>query len=60
MLTELMKSGSLSLLHVGVAFGVAFALTGSATIAAGIALIEPCLMSFAVLLHARAWRVLEA
>jgi uncharacterized membrane protein len=59
MLIDLMKSGTLSLLHVGVAFGVALAITGSPVVAAGIALIEPSVMSFATLLHARVWRLIE-
>jgi uncharacterized membrane protein len=51
----LVKSGTLALLHVGVSFGVAYVLTGSGTIAAGMALVLSCAMSFVFALHERAW-----
>jgi uncharacterized membrane protein len=56
MLTALMKNGSQALLHVAVAFGVAWGLSGSLELAAGIALVEPCVMSFAALLLERVWK----
>ena len=51
----LVKSGTLTLLQMAVGFGVAYALTGSAAIAMGIALILSCIMSFVVVLHERVW-----
>jgi uncharacterized membrane protein len=55
MIVGLVKSGTLALLHMGVSFGVAYALTGSAAIAMGIALVLSCVMSFVFALHERAW-----
>ena len=50
MLTRLMKSGLLALAHMGAGFGVAYALTGSAVLAMGVALIGAHLVSMAYLL----------
>jgi uncharacterized membrane protein len=58
MIVGLVKSGTLALLHMGASFGVAYALTGSATTAMGIALLLSCVMSFVVALHERAWNAL--
>ena len=55
MIVGLVKSGTLALLHMGVSFGVAYALTGSAAIATGIAFVLSCAMSFVFSLHERAW-----
>ena len=55
MIVGLVKSGTLALLQMGVSFGVAYALTGSAAIATGIALVLSCVMSFVFVLHERAW-----
>jgi len=55
MIVALVKSGTSALLHVGVSFGVVYALTGSAAMATGIALILSCVMSFVFSLHERAW-----
>ncbi|HVY99890.1 MAG TPA: DUF2061 domain-containing protein [Dongiaceae bacterium] len=55
MIAGLVKSGTLALLHMGAGFGVAYALTGSAATAAGIALLLSCVMSFVFVLHERAW-----
>jgi uncharacterized membrane protein len=60
MVMDLMKTGTRSLLHAGIGFGVVYGLTGSAAIASGVALIEPCVAGFAFLLHDRAWKALEA
>jgi len=43
-------------LHFGVAFTVAYALTGSAAIATGIGLIEPLANTVAFFFHERFWR----
>jgi uncharacterized membrane protein len=58
MIVDLVKSGTLALLHMGVSFGVAYALTGSAPIATGIAIVLSCVMSFVFVLHERAWNTL--
>ena len=50
MLTRLMKSGLLAMAHMGCGFGVAFAVTGSAVVAMGVALIGAHLVSMAYLL----------
>jgi uncharacterized membrane protein len=57
MIADLVKSGTLALLQMGVSFGIAYALTGSAAIASGIALTLSCVMSFVFALHERAWNV---
>jgi uncharacterized membrane protein len=53
MLTRLMKSGLLAMAHMGAGFAVAYALTGSAAVAMGVALIGAHLVSMAYLLMAR-------
>jgi len=53
---DLMKTLSFAGLHFGVAFTVAYALTGSVTVATGIGLIEPIANTVAFYLHERAWR----
>ena len=58
MIAGLVKSGTLALLHLGVSFGVTYALSGSAALAMGIALILSCVMSFAFALHDKAWALL--
>jgi len=57
MIADLVKSGTLALLQMGVSFGVAYTLTGSAAVASGIALVLSCIMSFVFVLHERAWNV---
>jgi uncharacterized membrane protein len=53
---DLAKTLSFAALHFGVAFLVAYALTGSIAIAGGIALIEPLANTVAFYFHERAWR----
>lgn len=53
---DLMKTMSFATLHFGVAFTVAYALTGSVAVATGIGLIEPLANTVAFYLHERAWR----
>ena len=55
MIVGLVKSGTLALLHMGVSFGVIYALTGSVAVAMGIAFVLSCIMSFIFVLHERAW-----
>ena len=56
MTRSLAKTGTFAIVHFSVAFGVAYALTGSAPIASAIALIEPACNTVAYFLHERAWR----
>ena len=53
---DLLKTASFAVLHFGVAFTVAYALTGSVAIATGIGLIEPVANTIAFYFHERAWR----
>jgi hypothetical protein len=50
MLTALVKSGLLALTHMLAGFGVAYAATGSAVVAMGVALVGSHLVSMAALL----------
>jgi uncharacterized membrane protein len=59
MLLDLVKTGTFAVLHIGVGFAVAYLLTGSIAVAAGMALIEPCVNSFVFLFHERAWAALR-
>jgi len=56
MTTDLLKTISYLAIHLTVGFTVAFLLTGSARIAGGIALIEPCVNAVAFFFHERAWK----
>lgn len=51
-----MKIATYGTMHFGVAFGVAWALTGSVKLAGAIALVEPAVQTVAYALHERAWR----
>ena len=51
-----MKIATYGTMHLGVAFGVAWAMTGDARIAGAIALVEPAVQTVAYALHERAWR----
>lgn len=53
---SLRKTLSFAVVHFGVAFGVTYALTGSAPIATAIALLEPAVNTVAYFLHEQAWR----
>jgi uncharacterized membrane protein len=57
MLRDLVKSGTWAMLQMAVGFAAGFALTGSAGIAAGVALLGGSLGSFAYWLHERLWKV---
>lgn len=52
---SLAKTGTFAVVHFTVAFGVAYALTGSAPIAGAIALLEPLANTVAYFFHERAW-----
>lgn len=59
MTRDLTKTLSFAVLHFGVAFGVAYALTGSVAVATGIGAIEPIANTVAYFLHERLWRRAE-
>lgn len=52
---SLTKTATFAALHFSVAFGVAYLLTGSASIAGAIALVEPLANTVAYFFHERAW-----
>ena len=56
---DLAKTLSFAALHFGVAFTVAYALTGSVAIATGIGLVEPVANTVAFYFHERLWRRAE-
>ena len=58
--TDLMKTLTYLSLHLAIGFGVAYALTGSARVAGGIALIEPCINAVAFFFHEKAWHRADA
>lgn len=49
------KTATYSVMHMVVAIGVAFALTGSWVVAVGIGLIEPMVQTIAYHVHEKAW-----
>lgn len=51
-----MKTLSFAVLHFGVAFTVAYLLSGSVAVATGIGLIEPVVNTVAFFFHERLWR----
>ena len=55
-----MKTFTFALLHFGVAFSVAYVLTGSIAVATGVGLIEPMVNTVAFHFHELAWRRAEA
>ena len=56
----LLKTITFAVLHFGVAFSVAYLLTGSIAVATGVGLIEPLVNTVAFHFHERAWRRAEA
>jgi len=56
---DLLKTLTFALLHFGVAFSVAYVLTGSIAVATGVGLIEPLVNTVAFHFHERAWRRAE-
>jgi uncharacterized membrane protein len=54
-----LKTLTFAVLHFGVGFGVTYALTGSAMIATGVALIEPAVNTVVFFFHERVWAHLE-
>ncbi len=53
------KTLSFATIHFGVAFGVGYALTGSAAIGGAIALIEPACNTVAYFFHEKLWNRIE-
>lgn len=53
---DIVKTLSYGTLHMLVAFGVAYALTGSVVIAGGIALLEPIANTVAYYFHEKVWK----
>lgn len=53
---DLAKTLSFLLLHLAVGFSVAYAFTGSMTMAGGIALVEPLVNAVVFFFHERAWK----
>ena len=60
MTRDLLKTASFAMLHFAVAFGVAYAVTGSVAVATGIGLIEPLLNTVAFFLHERVWKRIDS
>jgi uncharacterized membrane protein len=52
---SLAKTGTFAAVHFGVAFSIAYLLTGSVSIAGAIALIEPLANTVAYFVHERVW-----
>ncbi len=51
-----MKIATYGTMHLGVAFSVAWALTGDLAVAGAIAMVEPAVQTVAYALHERAWQ----
>lgn len=51
-----MKIASYGTMHLGVAFGVAWAMTGDVAVAGAIAMVEPAVQTLAYAIHERAWQ----
>jgi len=52
---NLAKTASFAVVHFGVAFSIAYVLTGSVGVASALALIEPLANTLAYFFHERAW-----
>ena len=57
---DLAKTFTYLAIHLTVGFTVAYAFTGSITLAGGIALIEPCINAVAFFFHEKAWKRADA
>ncbi len=53
---DLLKTFTYLSIHLTVGFTVAYAFTGSLSLAGGIALIEPCINAVAFFFHEKAWK----
>ena len=54
--TDLIKTLTYLSIHLTIGFSVAYVMTGSAALAGGIAIIEPCINAIAFFLHEKAWK----
>ena len=52
---DVLKTLTYLCIHLTIGFSVAYAFTGSLSIAGGIALIEPCINAVAFFFHEKAW-----
>ena len=50
------KTFTFAVLHFGIAFGVAWALTGSVLVGGAVALVEPAVNTLGFHLHEKAWQ----
>lgn len=55
----MLKTLTFAILHFSVAFGVAYALTGSVSISSGVALIEPIVNTVVFYFHEKVWKRIE-
>lgn len=58
--TIMLKTVTFTLMHFGIAFTVAYLLTGSVTVGGLVALVEPLVNSVGFHLHEKLWKRLEA
>ena len=56
----MMKTLTFAILHFGVAFSVAYALTGSIGISSTVALVEPIVNTVVFYFHEKIWQRIEA
>lgn len=56
----MLKTVTFTLMHFGIAFTVAYLLTGSVTVGGLVALVEPLVNSVGFHLHEKVWKRLEA
>ncbi|MEN3748514.1 DUF2061 domain-containing protein [Sphingomonas sp. HF-S3] len=56
---DLTKTLTYLSIHLTIGFSVAYAFTGSVSMAGGIALIEPCINAVAFFFHEKAWKRVE-
>lgn len=55
----MLKTFTFAILHFSVAFGVAYALTGSVSISSSVALIEPIVNTVVFYFHEKVWQRIE-
>jgi uncharacterized membrane protein len=55
----LYKTGTYSIMHISVAFAVAFAVTGNLAAAVAISLIEPAVQTIFYFFHEKIWNKIE-
>ena len=51
----MIKTATFAVMHFGIAFGVAFALTGDVIVGGAVALVEPAINTVAYYFHDRVW-----